>query len=712
MSFLQPYIDFYRSLGLHVIPVIYGTKAQPAIKWKRFQRDPPTDKEIAEWFKDRANIAIVGGTGGFVALDFDDMEIYNRFFEGENIEGRTIVIVTGRGRRHVYLRSENPVSFEIPELKLEVKGQGRYIIAPPSLHPSGGIYKFAFASSVLFEVKDIEAYVWERAERLGVKRPPDLIQEEKEEGKKRSPYTGPDPPCIERLSQGVEEGYRNLAAIRIASFLCLVRGIVDKDKLLKALKKWNHQNKPPLSEDELQFLTQSELEGRYRYGCRSLQNFCDQDRCVFAWRKICRQRADDLRKDPGLLYKIKCLQDKMVVGEDENKLLLFLIMLSKDLDDPLCAILKASSSSGKSYLVNSTLKLFPREMYEKVSRVTPAALDYVRDRLMHKIFFVQELGGAMAGQASLNVSLTEKELVLWLPTRSQGGDYTIKEVHARGPTCFISTTVEMVVDEQLETRTWALSVDESEEQTRRIHEFQALLDMKPWLVEEQGRAAQVIQNIVIGGSHSPISVIVPFSDKISFPTGDRRTRRDRPKFLSLIKAVAYLYQGQRPMVTHQGKDYIVAFPIDFYMALEVGMKTLKETLLKLPRSLQETLEICGKLEREGELITNKNVAKRMNFTTSSASRYLNDLNDLGYVSLIQGGRGALKVYEVINTNDGRNLSVSSAPVSFEDYVKALVTCFDGDLDIVSKAREYEKYYYNYTSPLTGETKSLPKPSAA
>ena len=64
-----------------------------------------------------------------------------------------------------------------------------------------------------------------------------------------------------------------------------------------------------------------------------------------------------LLKDKKLLCRIREVMNKEIVGEYENKLLLFLIFLSKDLgaEYAQACFIMGESSSGKSYLMHKVL---------------------------------------------------------------------------------------------------------------------------------------------------------------------------------------------------------------------------------------------------------------------------------------------------------------------------------------------------------------------
>ena len=90
----------------------------------------------------------------------------------------------------------------------------------------------------------------------------------------------PAAPCIDGLLLGVNEGYRNEAALRISCFFLNFRG-ENPEKVWAKLKEWNMRNKPPLSEAELRSVFNSAQKRGYVFGCEDvlLQSFCDKSGC-------------------------------------------------------------------------------------------------------------------------------------------------------------------------------------------------------------------------------------------------------------------------------------------------------------------------------------------------------------------------------------------------------------------------------------------------
>ena len=73
-------------------------------------------------------------------------------------------------------------------------------------------------------------------------------------------------------------------------------------------------------------------------------------------------KVQELLRDPGLLYHVKRVLDRVIVGEDENKLLLFLAMVSAKMGDPLhVRVVSDKPGAGKSHLILNVAKLIPEE---------------------------------------------------------------------------------------------------------------------------------------------------------------------------------------------------------------------------------------------------------------------------------------------------------------------------------------------------------------
>lgn len=123
---------------------------QPATK--HGFKDATTEKStiVGAWRSNpEANVAIAtGAVSSIVVLDVDPRNGGDSSLaELERINGglpETVSAETGGGGRHFYFAApEGGVPSGVLADGLDVKGDGGYVIAPPSVHPDGGMYRWA-----------------------------------------------------------------------------------------------------------------------------------------------------------------------------------------------------------------------------------------------------------------------------------------------------------------------------------------------------------------------------------------------------------------------------------------------------------------------------------------------------------------------------------------------------------------------------------------
>lgn len=135
-------------MGFSVFAIRPRDKVPAIPSWKEFQQRMPTDQELHEWFnRGDKNIAIVCGriSGGLVVVDFDDPSVLDFLINGgiDKFSERTLVVKTGKGY-HAYFRVAESLlqNRRFNNLKIDIKGEGGYVVAPPSIHREGTRYEF------------------------------------------------------------------------------------------------------------------------------------------------------------------------------------------------------------------------------------------------------------------------------------------------------------------------------------------------------------------------------------------------------------------------------------------------------------------------------------------------------------------------------------------------------------------------------------------
>lgn len=135
----------YRRNGLAVLPISPDKK--PYIPWLEFQDRQPTEEEINQWFDKwpKANVGIVTGPiSGIFCIDCDNEAAYQKIQELLPDSFTTWVVKTPRGY-HLYFAYPKGQTIGnaagIMEA-VDVRGNGGYIIAPPSINAEGKKYSW------------------------------------------------------------------------------------------------------------------------------------------------------------------------------------------------------------------------------------------------------------------------------------------------------------------------------------------------------------------------------------------------------------------------------------------------------------------------------------------------------------------------------------------------------------------------------------------
>ncbi|MEA3226841.1 MAG: bifunctional DNA primase/polymerase, partial [Planctomycetota bacterium] len=130
-------------------------KKAARVRWGKYQKDRPGDKQLRRWFSNgKRNIAVVLGevSGNLTCRDFDTVEEYMAWASRHPRLSKTLPTVRTANGYHVYFigHVEGIRHIENGELR----GSGGYCLLPPSLHPDGRIYEWVnpFLSKNLWSI--------------------------------------------------------------------------------------------------------------------------------------------------------------------------------------------------------------------------------------------------------------------------------------------------------------------------------------------------------------------------------------------------------------------------------------------------------------------------------------------------------------------------------------------------------------------------------
>ena len=188
-----------------------------------------------------------------------------------------------------------------------------------------------------------------------------------------------------------------------------------------------------------------------------------------------REEALVFLRRPDLVEAILVDMEAMgYTGEDEGKLLGYLIGVSRKLPRPLSGIVQSQSGAGKSTLTDLVEMLAPPEEVVGYARLSAQALLYMKkDFLKHRLLILEERVGAEQADYSIRVLQSKQRLsqatVVKDPTT---GRMRTRHYEVEGPIAYLETTTSSRINHENATRCFELHLDESEEQTRRIHHRQ------------------------------------------------------------------------------------------------------------------------------------------------------------------------------------------------------------------------------------------------
>ena len=346
------------------------------------------------------------------------------------------------------------------------------------------------------------------------------------------------------------------------------------------------------------------------------------------------------------------------VGEEHNKAIGYLVGVSRKLDDPLSCSIISQSAAGKSVLADTVEKLTPPEDVVSLSRATPQAFFYIaKGGIKHKLIVMEERVGAEQADYAIRTLQSKKKLSQVVTMKDETtGEMKSKFFEVEGPVAYIESTTQPRIHEENATRCFLIFLDESPEQTRRIHERQRMSKTLDGLRRKGGQDGILRRHHNMQRLLKNVPVVIPFADRLDFPTTWLRTRRDNLRFLNLIVAVTFLHQYQREEKrTEEGVPYIEATFSDYEIAYALAKAVMGESFtdLKKPqRELLRAVEAMHPAEGAGGGVTRRQIRERTGLGDTRLRDLLAELVSLEYLrDAAGGGQGKTARYVLAERRD-------------------------------------------------------------
>jgi DNA primase len=376
-----------------------------------------------------------------------------------------------------------------------------------------------------------------------------------------------------------------------------------------------------------------------------------------------------------------------LVGERANKLLCYLAMTSRRMEEPLSVLILSSSGAGKTALQDTALTFCPPEDLVKLTSLSGKALFYKEPlALRHKALALEEGAGAQQATYAIRNLITARELVIESAVRDRGsGKITTMTNRVEGPTAVFVTTTDPNTDPETRSRFFVTAVDESREQTRAILCLQRRRHTLGGLAEQAAIDAIVRKHRNFQRLLRPLRVVNPYAERLSYGDDRLQSRRDQPKYLNLIKAVTFLRQMQRELklVAKENEPaesasrslgqaaYVEADLEDIRFANELANEILGRSLDELSAPARGLLlQIVALVEarlkerdptaqvdhalRSSVRFTRREVREFTGWTNTRLHIHLKELADFEYV-IVEAGRNGLPFrYRLVYEGQGQD----------------------------------------------------------
>ena len=362
-----------------------------------------------------------------------------------------------------------------------------------------------------------------------------------------------------------------------------------------------------------------------------------------------------------------------VVGEEINRLLMYLVFTSRLREQPLHIISLGSSGTGKTYLQEKIAELIPENDKLEITILSENAFYYFdRRELKHKLVLIEDMDGTMDVLYPLRELQTKRKISKTLPVKDNKGNLKTITLNVEGPICLAGTTTRERLYEDNANRSLLIYLDNSATHRELIMEYQRKLSagrIDTRYEQELKEFFKDMQSVL-----KPVAVRNPFAEYLKLPEYVFKPLRTNAHYLASIETITFYHQWQRELKTDPatGEQYIETTLEDIRWA----NRLLKDVLIAKSDELSgecrgffERLKGWIKQESRTSFFASQ-VREAFRMNPSNLKYYLVQLVRYGYIKPVGGDRYKRGYeYEVTNFEEYSRLNTSINSVFDEVYEK-------------------------------------------
>lgn len=338
--------------------------------------------------------------------------------------------------------------------------------------------------------------------------------------------------------------------------------------------------------------------------------------------------AAEFLQQKDLLKSLNQLIEKAgIIGEEQSRLLLFLITISYLNKSPLHGIVQGSSGSGKTHIISRIADLMPQEDVLRFTRITESSLyNWGEFDLFQKIIIIEDLDGLKEDALyALREFISNQVLRSSVTIKDKKGNNKSSHKIVKGQFSSLSATTKGETYEDNMNRSFIIAINESEEQTRKIIDYQNLKNAGMIDRNNEQKAISFIQKLV--KNLKCYEVVNPYAMELQLPDKVKNKRRLNEMVQSIIKQITILNQYQRKQ-TDDGK--LITEIEDLEQGIDILFESIILKIDELDGSLRQFLEKLKK-RFDGREFNRFEAMEYTGFKKSQLQVYLNELVRLEYL---------------------------------------------------------------------------------
>jgi len=377
-----------------------------------------------------------------------------------------------------------------------------------------------------------------------------------------------------------------------------------------------------------------------------------------------------LKRNDLLKHTNELIGKSGVIGEERNRQTMFLIFTSRKTNNPLHCISLGSSGTGKTHLQSKVSELIPEEDKIEITVLSANAFYYFnRTELQHKLILIEDLDGAESVLYPLRELQTKKRITKTVVHKDAKGDTKTIHLTVEGPVSVAGCTTQESIYEDNSNRSFLLYIDESEEQDKKIMDYQRRASAGKINENAQFKASELLRNVQ--RLLKPIKVINPYAEYLELPQSVFKPRRTNSHYLQFIEAITFYkqYQREKQYDKETGEEFIETEIEDIQEANELIIDVLlrkSDTLTGACRNHLENLKDYL-IKNNQTTFTNSEIRRNLRIKETTLRRYNSQLLSENYIRRIKV-KSKSYCFEIVDLGEYANLK--------KQINKALQNCID------------------------------------